>query len=79
MLRTVTNAPGIYSNQVISKDLNVPSIREKVLKDDIKRCGTLHDHPNKLTPRLLDNASEDCHLKRCHHISYLQDLSHHFN
>ena len=53
VLRMVTNAPWYVPNDIISTDLNMPSVKEEIFLYSKKYQARLSKHPNRLATNLL--------------------------
>lgn len=65
-LRLITNAPWFVRNSTISRDLNIPSIKEEISRYSKNYLERLSNHPNPLAISLLNNQNETRRLNRKH-------------
>ena len=64
VLRVLVNAPWYVPNGLIHRDLNVPTVREVIIKLSARYCGRLQTHPNHLANILKEDEEETTRLKR---------------
>lgn len=64
VLRTIVNAPWYVPNIVISRDLQIPSIKEEIKRFSEKYSARTEVHPNVLARNLFENSDEVQRLKR---------------
>jgi hypothetical protein len=63
-LRVLVNAPWYVPNWLIHRDLNVPTVREVIIKLSARYCVRLQTHPNHLANILIEEEEETRRLKR---------------
>lgn len=65
-LRLITGSPWFVKNEEIHKDLNIPYVKEEIIKYSKKYVNRLDKHCNTLAINLLDNSQSTRRLKRVH-------------
>jgi hypothetical protein len=75
VLRIITDAPWYVSDVVITRDLQVPTVRQAVRTYSVTYRQKLTDHPNRLASSLLQGPR---YTRRLKHY-YLEDLATRFN
>lgn len=73
LLRIIVDAPWFVSNDIIHRDLQVPTIREEIRDSSARYHSRLTIHPNELVNKLLTTTTRE-RLKR-HKIFDLQNRS----
>ena len=65
VLRVITDAPWYVPNTVITRDLKLSSVRQKVHNYSVTYRHRLHDHPNRVAKSLFQGPAPTRRLKRC--------------
>jgi len=63
-LRMCTNAPYFVSNDIIHRDLRVPTVYETIQQSSKSYRQRLANHPNPLASRLISNNMQHRRLRR---------------
>lgn len=66
ILRVITNAPWYVTNNIIRRDLYLPTVKEVILNSSTRYQQKLESHENHLAINLLDNSDTTRRLKRKH-------------
>lgn len=64
LLRIIVDAPWYVTNEIIRRDLHIPTIKEEINNYCKAYINRLDNHPNKLANRLLKENSDKRRLKR---------------
>ena len=63
-LGSLINAPWYVTNEVIHRDLKIPTVKEKIYKSRSRYNSRVNNHHNPLVTQLLDTTDQICRLKR---------------
>lgn len=64
VLRMIVDAPWFVTNEIIRRDLRIPTVKEEVKNYSVKYSDRLRVHPNRLAKRLLAEQTDTRRLKR---------------
>jgi len=63
-LRILVDAPWFVSNEIIRRDLRIPTVKEEINNYGSLYINRLTNHPNQLANKLLEETSDRRRLKR---------------
>jgi len=64
ILRIITDASWFVSNKTLHHDLNIPFVKEEIVRLTKTYKDRISEHPNKLASHLMTNKSTKRRLKR---------------
>ena len=65
-LRSLINAPWYVTNEIIHRDLKIPTVKDEIYKSRSRYNARINNHHNPLVTQLLDTTDQIRRLKRKH-------------
>lgn len=74
ILRILTNAPWFITNEILHRDLNIPTVKEEIAAKIKTYKDRISNHPNVLANHLMSSKTTARRLKKKTPMGLLTDL-----
>ena len=75
ILRTIVNAPWHVRNEVIRRDLGIPTVKEAISSYAERYKARIGTHPNPLAAETINTLNMERRLKRKHPAELTKDIT----